>query len=56
MVIVVRVISVQELGPMLMANAIDTEIYTNESTIQKFSLLCKLSRRHLFITGSISEN
>lgn len=53
---VVHVISVQELGPILVANAIDTEIYTNESTIQKFFLLCRPSRRHLFIMGSISEN
>lgn len=38
-----------------MANAIDTEIGTNENAIQKFSLLCRPSRRQLFLMGSISE-
>lgn len=39
----------------VMANAIDTEIGTNENAVQKLSLLCRSSRRQLFIMGSISE-
>ena len=39
----------------LMANAIDTEIGTNENAIQKFSLLCRPSSRQLFVRGSIFE-
>jgi len=42
-------------GLHLIVNAVNIEIGTNENAIQKLFLLCRHSRRWLFVEGRISE-